>query len=447
MKKTLPIATALIAVAALALGVKRLDAMARVGDGYLAKIACSEVFVAGRDGETVLSEDFNDISPLFDFVGATIDHETKSVSAKLWGLGAATASYRPDYGCTLHINGAPDALPPIERPAVFAAPIATYDDEDVKSAVAKILVEEMANGAANHRSLLVLANGRLVAEAYADGFDANTPFLSWSMAKSVTATMVGAAVQQGLIDIHDRAPVELWAHDDRAAITWHDLLQMQSGLSFEEDYADPLSDVNEMLFASRDAGMAAASAPLAHAPGTFWSYSSGTTNLIQRTLRHALESRGVNYHSFAYDTVFAPIGAASFIIEPDPSGTFVGSSFVYATARDWARLGELYANDGVWNGTRLLPEGWADYVATPAAASDRFYGAQFWLNYDGADGRERYMPDLPQTTYLMAGHEGQYVAIAPEKNIILVRTGMTRGREPMPEIAPVFAKIYAAFDQ
>ncbi|MCA8888505.1 MAG: serine hydrolase [Parvularculaceae bacterium] len=447
MKKTLLIATALIAVAAMALGVKRLDAMARVGDGYLAKIACSEVFVAGRDGETVLSDDFNDISPLFDFVSTNIDHEARSVSANLLGLGAATASYRPDYGCTLHIGGAPDALPAIERFFATDSPIEPYEDEDIKSMIAKILAEEMANGAANHRSLLVLANGRLVAEAYADGFDANTPFLSWSMAKSVTATMIGAAVQQGLIDIHDRAPVELWAHDDRAAITWNDLLQMQSGLAFEEDYADPLSDVNEMLFASRDAGMAAANAPLAHAPGTFWSYSSGTTNLIQRTLRHVLESRGVNYHAFAYDNIFAPLDATSFVIEPDPSGTFIGSSFVYATARDWARLGDLYAKDGVWNGTRILPEGWADYVATPAAASDRFYGAQFWLNYEGFDGRRRYMPALPQSTFLMAGHEGQYVAILPEENIVIVRTGMTRGREPMPEIAPVFAKIYAAFDQ
>ncbi len=447
MKKTLLIAIAVVAVAAIAFGVKRLDAMARVGDGYLAKVACSEIFLAGRKAETVMSEDFNDISPLFDFARTNIDQEAKVVSANLWGLGGATASFRPDYGCTLHINGAPDVLPPIERSAGGGAPIEKFPDNALNSAVEKILAQEMANGAANHRALLVTANGRLVAEAYTEGFDASTRFLSWSMAKSVTASMVGVAAQQGLIDIYDRAPVEFWENDDRSAITWNDLLQMQSGLAFNEDYANPLADVNKMLFASRDAGWVAANAPLAHPPSTFWSYSSGTTNLIQRTLRHVLEARGVNYHTFAHNNLFAPIGAESFVIEPDASGTFIGSSFVYATAHDWARMGELYANDGVLNGTRILPEGWSQYVATPAAASDRFYGAHFWLNYDGADGRERYMPDLPQSAYLMAGHEGQYVAIVPEKNIVLIRTGMARGREPMPEIAPVFAKIYAAFDQ
>ncbi|HBS30419.1 MAG TPA: serine hydrolase, partial [Parvularcula sp.] len=124
--------------------------------------------------------------------------------------------------------------------------------------------------------------------------------------------------------------------------------------------------------------------------------------------------------------------------------TFIGSSFMYATARDWAKLGLFYLNDGVVEGERILPEGWSRYVATPASASDGFYGAQFWLNNPGTDGRTKYMPGVPDDAYLMAGHEGQYVLIVPDKRVVIVRTGMTRGEEPMPHVAPVFAAIYAA---
>lgn len=423
--------------------------MAAVATGYYAKIACSEIFVAGRNADAVLAADFGGISPAFDLVSAQIDDKRRAVKATLFGVFGSMAIYRDDYGCTLVRGGAPvalPALPPVtEKPLPEAkAGDGARDDVDY-AAIEAAFDAAFADDAAATRALLVVKDGAVVAERYADGFDAQTPFLSWSMAKSVTATMVGAAVEQGLVHLEDPAPVAEWRKDPkRAAITWNDLLQMQSGLAFDETYSDPASDVSRMLFRARDAGLVAARSRLAHAPGSFWSYSSGTSNLIQRTLRDTLEANDVGYHAFARNEIFEPVGAASVVIEPDASGTFIGSSYVYATTRDWARLGLLYLNDGVVDGVRLLPEGWSRYVAEPAAHSDAAYGAQFWLNLPGAGERAPFVPGVPEDAYLMAGHEGQYVLIVPDRRLVIVRTGMTRGVTPAPIVAPTFAAIYAA---
>ena len=449
MNKVGLVAAALISAGG-AFALVKADKMLGVGAAYMAKVACSEIFVADRDADTVLREDFNGISPIFDHVVAKIDKTQKTVSASAFGLGGAKAIYREGYGCTLARSGAPEKLtrpaPVLDKPLPEAKRGEPGMRNDVDyDAIDAAIGAAFENQNAATRGILVVKDGVVIAERYADGFGPQTPFLSWSMAKSVTATMVGAAVLGGFIEIDAPAPVAEWTKDaKRAAITWNNLLQMQSGLAFDETYDDPNSDVSNMLFRSKDAGGVAAKKTLAHPPGTFWSYSSGTTNLLQRTLRETLEANDVDYHAFARDFILSAIGAPSFVLEPDSSGTFIGSSFIYATTRDWAKLGMLYLNDGVVDGVRVLPEGWSRYVAAPAAASDRFYGAQFWLNYPGADGREKYMPGVPDEAYLMAGHEGQYVLIAPDKNLIIVRTGMTRGAEPMPTVAPTFAAIYAA---
>jgi CubicO group peptidase (beta-lactamase class C family) len=437
-------------VAAGGFALVRLNAMAGVGAGYMAKIACSEIFLARRDEAGVLAGEFDNISPVLERVALKVDRKARTVSGSVLGLGHAKAVYRDGHGCTLKRVGAPVELPalaPVDDkplPQALAGTAAARNDVDY-AAIAAAIEASFADPKAATRALLVVKDGAVIAERYADGFSKETPFLSWSMAKSVTATMVGAAVQQGLLDIAATAPVAEWAKDPRrAAIAWNDLLQMQSGLAFSEVYEDPNSDASQMLFRARDAGLVAARKPLAHEPGTFWSYSSGTTNLIQRALRETLEANDVDYHAFARDSIFASIGAPSFVLEADSSGTFIGSSFIYATARDWAKLGLLYLNDGVAGGTRVLPLGWRDYVVKPASASDGIYGAQFWLNHPGKDGRERYVPGLPDGAYLMAGHEGQFVVIIPNKDLVIVRTGMTRGAEPMTVVAPTLAAIYDA---
>jgi hypothetical protein len=430
--------------AAAAYGLARLDSTAKVAAGYKAKIACSEIFVAGRDPERVLSGEFADISPALDRVRLRVDREKRRVRASLYGLGRSTAIYRDSYGCTLARGGRLAPLPAL--PGIVDFPLPASDGRDVdRRALEAALDAAFADEAAATRALLVLKDGAIVAERYAAGFSDDTPLLSWSMAKSMTADILGAAVLRGLIDLDSRAPVPEWDGDpDRSAITWNDLLRMQSGLAFSERYGDPNSDVSEMLFRARDAGLVAAQQPLIHRPGAFWSYSSGTTNLLQRTLRAELERQDVDYHRFARTALFAPIGAASFVLEPDSSGSFIGSSFAYATARDWAKLGWLHLNDGAARGARLLPEGWNAYVAAPSSASDRRYGGHFWLNSPGASGRDKYIPGVPDEAYFMAGHEGQYVLIIPDKNMVIVRAGLTRRTEPMPKIAPTFAAIYAA---
>ncbi|MDZ7629017.1 MAG: serine hydrolase [Parvularculaceae bacterium] len=425
------------------------DNYAGVGAGYMAKIACSEIYLAKRDATKIIHGEFQNISPALEHVALKIDSDKRSVSASLYGLGRAEAVYREGYGCTLK-RGALSALP--ELAPVEDKPIATAFSNTPQmrsgvdyAAVDAALEASFADNKAATRSILVVKDGAIIAERYADGFSAATPFLSWSMAKSVTATMVGAAVHHGFVDLNARAPVPEWAGDTkRAAVSWTDLLQMQSGLAFSEVYDDPTSDASQMLFRARDAGAVAAKQQLLHPPGSYWSYSSGTTNLIQRTLRETLEANDTGYHTFAHDMIFTPLGMASAVLEPDASGAFIGSSFMYATARDWAKLGQLYLDDGVVDGERLLPEGWSIYVSSPASASDGFYGAQFWLNRPGKEERPKYIPGVPDDAYLMAGHEGQYVLIVPDKRLVIIRTGMTRGTEPMPLVAPTFAAIYAA---
>lgn len=427
------------------------DRLIRIGAGYKAKIACSEAFVAGRDPGIVLTNEFKGMPEVMKQIRVKYDADAKTVRARgPFGLGRARAVYRDGYGCTLANAGRVAPLPPApagfsadpwpEAPPVSGKAIPRVD----YGALDFALTQAFENNDANHRAVLVVVDGEIVDERYADGFDEATPFLSWSMAKSVTATLVGAAVKRGFIDVDDPAPVPEWEGDaEKSKITWNDLLRMQSGLAFDEDYDKVRSDVNRMLFEKADAGGVAARMPVDHAPGEVWYYSSGTANLIARTLREVLADQGMELHEFARDAILEPIGASSVILETDASGTFIGSSFVYATARDWARLGELYLQDGVWNGERLLPEGWAEYVSTPAAASDNQYGAQFWLNREG-EARPRYFPGVPEEMYFFAGHEGQYVFIIPDKRMVVVRTGMTRGRSAMEAVAPLLKDIYDA---
>lgn len=446
------IAAALIGISALIYVGVQTDRLVRIGAGYKAKIACSEIFLAERDAAEIIENEFAGMDPAMQQIGLRIDADAKTTrAAGPLGLGQARAAYRDGYGCTL-INGGriaalpelppmSDAVPWEEAPPVSGQAIERID----YGALDYALTDAFENNGIGNRSVVVVVDGKIVDERYAEGFSKDTPFLSWSMGKSVTGTLIGAAVHRGHFSINDRAPVALWQDDPvRSQITWHHLMQMQSGLEFEEAYDKARSEVNKMLFETADAGGAALRMPAAHAPGEAWYYSSGTTNILAKLLRETLGRADINDQAFARETIFSPIGANSFTLETDASGSFIGSSFVYATARDWARLGQLYLQDGVWEGERLLPEGWSDYVAAPAAHSDNQYGAQFWLNRDGDGDRTRYMKGIPEEMYSMSGHEGQYVFIIPSKNTVIVRTGMTRGQNPMPAVEPLITAIYNA---
>ncbi len=270
-------------------------------------------------------------------------------------------------------------------------------------------------------AFLAVQGGRIVAERYAAGVTADSTLPSWSKAKSITHALIGILVREGRLDPHAPAEVPEWqgADDPRRAITLDQLLRMSSGLKFAEDYVDVgVSDVIEMLFGAGkdDVAAYAAGRPLAHPPGAAWNYSSGTTNIVARIAARALGASGDAFRAFMTSELFTPLGMTSAAPKFDAAGTFIGSSFCYCTARDFARFGLLYLRGGVWEGKRLLPEGWADYARTPTPVPDTErlgYGAHWWLGIAGPG------------SFSANGYEGQYTVLIPDLDLILVRHGKT----------------------
>ena len=267
------------------------------------------------------------------------------------------------------------------------------------------------------RSLLVIYKDKIIAERYDTGFDKNSKILGWSMTKSITATLFGILQKQGQLDIYKPASIVEWAKDDRAKITINDLLHMNSGLEWDEDYGK-LSDATKMLFLSEDMTKTQIDKPLVGKTNATWNYSSGTTNLLSGILRKQFKTHQ-EYLDFWYSALIDKIGMNSMLIETDMAGNYVGSSYSWATTRDWAKFGLLYLHKGNWNGEQLFDESWAKYVATPTNGSKGDYGGHFWLNAGG-----RY-PDAPRDLYSANGYQGQKVFIIPSQDLVIVRLGLT----------------------
>lgn len=288
-------------------------------------------------------------------------------------------------------------------------------------------------------ALVIVQAGRLVLERYGEGHGPEKTCLSWSKAKSITHALAGILAGDGRLDIHTPADVSEWtaAGDPRGAITLDQLLRMSSGLEFSEIYeADQVSDVIAMLWGPGKADVAhyAADKPLLHAPGSVWSYSSGTTNIVCRALARAAGARGAEFEAFMRARLFDPLGMESPIPKFDAAGTFIGSSFCFATAQDFARFGLLYLRDGMWEDRRILPEGWVDYARSPtfqqADVTDARYGAHWWLDMGGPG------------SFSANGHEGQYTVLVPDLDLVLVR----HGRTAMPQREPLKAWIAEVID-
>ncbi len=285
-----------------------------------------------------------------------------------------------------------------------------------------------------HLAVALLHRGEIIADHYGTTADAATPLISWSMAKSVTHALVGFLVHDGLLELHAPAPVPGWADDERSAITLHQLLQMNSGLAFVEDYVDDqVSDVIEMLFGEgqHDVAAYAASKPLAHPPGTVFNYSSGTSNIVAAICGRVIrEHHGTDVGAFLDERLFSPLGMNDTTIRTDTAGTFIGSSFVYATAPDFLRFGQLYLDDGIVDGARILPEGWVAHARTPVSTpvpDGHWYGAHWWLWDSNCD------PSTNGTGFEVAdingfgahGYEGQYTVVVPDRDLVVVRLGKT----------------------
>lgn len=275
------------------------------------------------------------------------------------------------------------------------------------------------------RAVLVVRAGGIAAERYDEGFGPDSKLVSWSVGKSFTHGLTGIMVRDGKIALQDPLPVPEWQEGDpRKEITLDDALKMSTGLEFSEDYVNmATSDVIQMLFGSeyKDMGAFAASKPLIHEPGTHWYYSSGTTNMISRVLRDLSGGTEETYRAFMDAELFDPIGITSAVPEFDGAGTFIGSSLIFMTARDYARYGLLYMRDGVWNGKRILPEGWADHARTPLPTSNGQYGAHWWLDkYSAQSMVPNAKRSFPPDTFMARGHEEQSIIVVPSKDVIVV---------------------------
>ncbi|WP_081158325.1 serine hydrolase domain-containing protein [Ensifer aridi] len=422
----------------------------KVGDGYAAKIVCSNVFLAGRDPEAVLAEDVQAPGhPLLKLVRVSVDRDEQSVTARILGFAApGRAVYRPGLGCANVGGGSAQALAAAGQVDAGAAgvahdPAVSWPDgskADIDPAIQSI-VEDPAWTGPGMRAVVVIRNGRLVAETYAAGFDRDTPLLGWSMTKSVTAAIIGRRIAEGRMDVARTALVPEWKGDERARIKLADLLAMQSGLAFNEDYGD-VTDVTRMLYLESDMAGFVASKPLQAAPGTTFSYSSGTSNLLSRLWMRTFDDPA---EALAYprEALFAPLGMTSAVMETDASGTFVGSSYMYATAQDWARFAEFLLQDGSWKGRRLLPKGYVSFMRTPTAVSGGDYGSgQVWLQENGIRaGTGNFPPD----TFWMLGHDGQAIMLVPSLRLAIVRLGLTPSRLRY-DVQKLNARIIEALD-
>lgn len=416
--------------------------------GLGAKLACSGVFVSGRTLDDVTKNDIARSLPAPAIVRYALDKAGRSVSATALGLITRTAVYRPGIGCTLLVTSdrlslarQASGIPSMEAPTRLALwpegdevdPTSVPSGVDraaLDRAVADAFSDETQDKSVDTRAIVAVFGGRIVAEKYARGFDKDTRLLGWSASKSVVATLVGTLVASGRLALDSSPPVPEWKdlNDPRRKITLRQLLNMSSGLKFGEPY-NPGSDSTAMLFERHDMGAYAASMPLRYPPGTVWSYSSGTANLLSRLVLQMAGGSLGDYETYARKTLFDPAGMTSAVFEPDETGNFVGSSYLYATARDWARFGLLYLNRGVINGHRIVPESWVDFVRTAAPADARKgYGAHFWLNgFSFAGDKVRALPHLPPDAYFAEGHNDQFVGIFPSENAVIVRLGWTTG--------------------
>jgi CubicO group peptidase (beta-lactamase class C family) len=267
------------------------------------------------------------------------------------------------------------------------------------------------------RSLLVVYKNKIIAEKYADGFDKDSKILGWSIGKSIVSTVIGVLDQQAKIDINDVAPIDDWQHDERSRITINNLLQMNSGLAWVEDYTK-ISDITKMLYLDTDMTQSQVNKPLIGKPNESWKYSSGTSNLLSGIVRKQFKTHQ-KYLDFWYSDLIDKMGMYSMLLEADLAGNYVASSYVWASTRDWAKYGLLYLNNGNWNGEQIISEDWVRYTSTPTNTSEGMYGAQFWLNTQG------HLPDVPKDMFMADGFQGQRIFIIPSKDLVVVRTGIT----------------------
>lgn len=438
MRRSILAITILAAAVAAAVAARSAWTAMQVASGYAAKMTCSLSLNSGLPPGMR--------AELLDHALAPVSRAMRlhpadcCARASVAGMAGARAVWRRGFGCTL-LSGRTE----LEVAALGEAPPRASLDSDlpwpdgeaataagtspaVEAALDEAFREPGGDRIRQTKAVLVVHRGRLLAERYADGFTSATPMVSWSMAKSVLASLVGIAVSEGRLALREPAPVPEWSSpgDPRRAITLDQLLRMSSGLRFDETYG-AVNDVSRMLFTQPDTAAFAARFPLDSPPEAAWSYSSGTSNIVARLLMVGVGGDPAAFVRYAREKLFEPVSITSAFFEHDAAGNPVGSSFVFMTPRDWARFGELQRRDGVWNGRRVLPEGWVRYGTTPTPKAPKGqYGAHWWLNAgEPSDQAKRPWPSLPPDAYAARGYAGQWVLVIPSRELVVVRLGIS----------------------
>jgi len=397
--------------------------------GYSAKNMSSSVYVANRSVQFTDSLD-NQFSPI-NLASDGIDENNKIASASVFGLLTRKAIYREGLGSVLIVDDADISatyLQPKRSKSDNTNPF-PYGNAEQKDSVFENINYQKLEKAMDFlfeennqtRAGIVIYKNQIIAERYVNGLDKNSKLLGWSMTKSITSTIFGILQAQGKINVQDKAPIDAWKNDKRSEITINNLLQMNSGLSWDENY-DEISDATRMLFLEKDMTKEQEKKQFVGNPNETWNYSSGTSNLLSGILRSNFKTHQ-EYLDFWYTDLIDKIGMNSMLIEADLSGNYVGSSYGWATARDWAKFGLLYLYKGNWNGTQIFNESWADYITEPTPTSDGWYGGHFWLNASG-----RY-PDVPKNMFFASGFQGQNVYILPDEELVIVRLSLTKNAD------------------
>jgi hypothetical protein len=431
-KITGSIAVGLLVIAVSAALWFRPDRAAHVVAGLTAHNLCSAVFVAGLDADETKREQIQAIlgPTATRLTSYRIDRPHARIDAAFAGLAHASAEYTPGYGCRLVY---PQNLPaPLARTGSPASPPDDFAPPNLVSAAAPVLAaalervfaEKAGEPIKNVKAVVVVKDGRVIAERYAEGFGVDTPLLSYSVAKSITNALLGILVRQGRLRADQPVSAPEWkaANDPRAHITIEDLLRMQSGLDAPEAES-AFSAVALMEYTQPDMAGYAARHPAKEPRATEWEYTSANTLILDRLLGRIVGGGAAGMRDFADHELFAPQHMAGVTMEFDGAGVFVGSSYVYAPARTYARFGELYLNDGMTaEGNRILPEGWVAWSrrSTLGAA----YGAGFWTN-DGPSrpAALRIARGFPKDGFFASGDLGQRIYIILSKQLVVARFG------------------------
>lgn len=438
-KAVLLTTTAIVVLVAAAWTAFRPDRAIRVATGFVSHTLCSSAFVSGLDPDQVYAEA---VKPMPGMGAAdwalhyTVDPTRREVSTTLAGAFASRAVYREGRGCTVAADerGAtallPDRAPadgpgaaPLLPPIAGSSPVDSAGDR-LRAALDHAFSEPDPLSKRWTKAVVVVQKGRVLAERYAPGYGVDTPLLGWSVTKSVTNALVGILVRQGRLSVEQGAPVPAWRDpaDPRHAITIDDLLRMTSGLALDETHSgfDPVS---QMLFREPDMAGFAEHALLEAKPGTRWKYTGGNSLILSRIIRDAVGGHPDDVLRFARRELFDPLGMRTTTLEFDATGTPIGSTYMFASARDWARFGMLFLDDGVANGRRILPEGWVRYSSSPTLRTH--YAAGFWLG--SREWRDGW--GVPPDSFFASGMLGQRVFVAPSERLVIVRFGVTHGDE------------------